>query len=265
MGRSKRSFDRIVSLYKYKDLFFQTTKVPILKDIGKLIMPPESMTLTYIPVYENLELPEGTVAPLSVIEHFIREASDHLVLRKCPCRTGNDCKDFDIELGCTFLGPAVRDVDPEVGRMVTMDEALEHLHRATESGLVSCIGKFKGDALALGVKDHTKLMTICHCCPCCCITTSMPYASREARDILKKLEGVNVEVTDECNGCQKCVKFCVFGQMSVVDGKAVVGEECKGCGRCAMVCKRGAVKITIDNPSYVEQCIERIGALVDVC
>jgi len=60
------------------------------------------------------------------------------------------------------------------------------------------------------------------------------------------------------------VKSCVFAQISIVDGKAVIGEECKGCGRCAMACKRDAVTITIDNPDYVEQCIARIGALVEV-
>jgi len=39
-----------------------------------------------LPVNEDLELPEGTVAPLAVIEHFINEASDHLTLNRCPCR-----------------------------------------------------------------------------------------------------------------------------------------------------------------------------------
>jgi Fe-S-cluster-containing hydrogenase component 2 len=264
MARSKKSFDRVLSMYKHKDLAFKSTRVPVLKQLGKLVMPPEDMTLTYIPIYESLELPEGTVAPLSVIEHFINEASDHLILSRCPCRSENGCQDFDPYFGCTFLGPAVRTVDPEVGRIVSREEALEHLREATEAGLISCLGKFKGDAIMLGVKDHSRLMTICHCCPCCCISTSMPLASKEARDILKKLEGVTVEVTDECNGCGRCVEFCVFGQMSVTDKKVVIGDECKGCGRCAMVCKRDGIKITIDNPEYIEQCIGRIGAMVDV-
>jgi len=264
MARSRKCFDMLTRFYKFKDLAFMLTRVPVLKQIGSLIMPPSSITLTYIPVYEDLELPEGTVAPVSIIEHFIREASDHLILSRCPCRSENGCEDFDQDFGCTFLGPAVREVDPEVGRLVSMDEALEHLHKATEDGLVSCLGKFKGDAIMMGIRHHEKLMTICHCCPCCCISTSMPYASREARDILTKLEGVSVEIGEECNGCGRCVKSCVFAQISIVDGKAVIGEECKGCGRCAMACKRDAVTITIDNPDYVEQCIARIGALVEV-
>lgn len=265
MGRSKKSFDRILSMYKHKDFFFRSTKIPGLNKVGELIIPLKDVTLTYVPVYENIELPEGTVTPISIIEHFIRQASDHLLLSRCPCRSENGCKDFPTDFACIFMGPAVREVDPAVGRLVSMDEALEHLHQATEMGLVSCVGKFKGDAIMMGVKDHHRMMTVCHCCPCCCISTSFPYADKKVRDVLKRLEGVTVEIdADECNGCGLCVKNCVFQQVKVVDKKAVLGDECKGCGRCAMVCKQGAVKITVDNPDYVQACIDRISSYVDV-
>jgi ferredoxin len=264
MGRSKKSFDRLLKGYKYKDFVFKLTKVPVARAIGRRLIDADSITLTYIPVCEDLEVPPGTVAPVSIIEHFINEASHHLILSRCPCRSENRCKDFDPFFGCTFLGPAVLEVDPEVGRLVTREEALGHLRQATEAGLVSCVGKFKGDAIAMGIKDHHRLMTICHCCPCCCITTSMPYAAREARDLLVKLEGVRVEVTDECNGCGRCVETCMVKQIDVVDGKAVIGEECKGCGRCAMVCKRDAVRVIVDNPAYVDECVERISSRVEI-
>ncbi len=264
MARSKKSFDRLLRQYKHKDIVFKSTRIPGLKQLGRRILPPESMTLTYVPVYEDLELPEGTVAPVSVIEHFINEASDHLILSRCPCRSENGCEEFPGDFGCTFLGPAVRSVDPEVGRLVSRQEALDHLREATEMGLVSCVGKFDGDAVMLGVREHKKLMTICHCCTCCCISKCLPLASREARDILKKLEGVTVEVTENCNGCGLCVDSCVFQQISIVDGKAVIGEECKGCGRCATACRRNAIRITVDNPDYVDQCVKRISSLVDI-
>ncbi len=288
-GRSKKSFDRILSGYKYKDFIFKLSNYPILKQLGRRALDVDNLTLTFIPVYENLELPAGAAAPTSVIEHFIREASHHLILSRCPCRSGGNCSDFGADFGCTFLGPAVLNVDPEVGRLVSMEEALKHLHQATEAGLVSCVGKFKGDAIMLGVqKDHHNLMTICHCCPCCCISTSLPYASRETRDTLVKMEGLEIGVDEEkCNGCGECAKVCVFKQMTLEDrevadggpaaasqadegGKrrakklAVIGEECKGCGRCAMVCKQDAIRITIEDPAYIDACIERISSRVNL-
>ena len=52
--------------------------------------------------------------------------------------------------------------------------------------------------------------------------------------------------------------------MRLEGGMAVVGEECKGCGRCAMACPNDAISITVDNPEYINQCIDRISAYVNV-
>jgi len=90
LGRSKRSFDRLLKQYKYKDLAFRLTNVPVLSWIGRRIIDADSITLTYVPVNEDLELAPGTVAPISVIEHFINEASHHLLLKRARAgaRTG---------------------------------------------------------------------------------------------------------------------------------------------------------------------------------
>lgn len=264
MGRSKKSFDRVLSMYKHKDLAFKMTNWPIVGTIAQKLLDAKNMTLTYIPINQDLEQPESTAAPVSVIEHFINEACHHVILSRCPCRSENGCKDFPGDFGCTFIGAAARDVRPEVGRHVTKEEALEHLHKATEMGLISCLGRFKGDAIMLGVKDHAHLMTICHCCPCCCISTSMPYASKQARDALVRLEGVTVDVSDKCNGCGLCVEACIFKAIEVKNDVAIVGEECKGCGRCVTSCKRKAISITIDNPNFIEECISRLSDKVDV-
>jgi UDP-glucose 4-epimerase len=264
MGRSKKSFDRVLSLYKHKDLAFKMTNWPIIGPIGMKALDNENIHLTYIPISEKVELPGSSALPTSIVEHFIEKACHRVILHRCPCRSENGCKDFNPYLGCTFLGSAARDVDPEVGRHVTKEEALEHLRQATEAGLVSCLGRFKGDAMMLGVKDHAHLMTICHCCPCCCIGTSFKYGSREVKDMVVRLEGLEVEISDNCNGCGLCVDACIFNAIEINNRAARVGESCNGCGRCLDACRRGAVRISIDNSRFIEDCITRISNKVDV-
>ena len=249
---------------RYKDAFARLSKIPPLPLLARKALDLESSGLTYIPIYQNVELPPGTVAPAEIIRHFIEEAAHHVIIRKCLCRTAMECSDYDREFGCTFLGEGAREIDPAIGRHVTKEEALDHFREACQMGLISVVGKFKGDAYALGVREHDRLMTVCHCCPCCCVTTSLRYAPRQARDVLVRLEGLEVRVGDECTGCGRCADACVFGQMSVVNGRAVVGEECKGCGRCAMVCEKGAISISLNDPGYMEECLSRISASVKV-
>lgn len=264
MGRSKKSFDRVLSMYKHRRLAFKATHWPIIGTIGKKIIDNENLTLTYIPINSEINLPQGSPVPTQIIEHFINEAGHHLILSRCPCRSENKCEHYPHDFACTFLGKAVLDVDPQVGRLVSREEALEHLHKSNEMGLVSAVGAFKGDAIMLGVKDHHHLMTICHCCPCCCISNCMPIAAKEARDKLIRLEGLRVIINDECNGCGLCEKECIFDAISIVNKKAVVSEECKGCGRCASVCKKNAIEIIVDNPDFFDLCIKRINEKVDV-
>jgi heterodisulfide reductase subunit A-like polyferredoxin len=126
------------------------------------------------------------------------------------------------------------------------------------------VGKVDFDALMLGVKDRNRLMTICQCCPCCCLTTALHYASKNVRDVISRMEGLEVEVTGDCTGCGKCVEACIYKQMSLDGGRAVVGAECKGCGRCAAACAEEAISITMHGSDYLQACIDRIGAAVDV-
>jgi len=264
MGRSKRSFDGLVKLYRFKHAALWLTRMPVIKSITMKVLDVDSMNLRYIPVYEDIELPSGAAAPISVVEHFIENASHHVILNRCPCRSENGCTEYDRSFGCTFLGEDARGVDPEVGRHVTKQEALDHLHQATESGLISMVGKFRADAIMLGVKDRARLISICHCCPCCCLIGNLPGGARELMEHFVRLEGVKIEVTEDCDGCGLCVDTCLFKQIKVCGGAAFIAEECRGCGRCAMVCPRNAVRVTVDNPSYIEECIARISSKVDV-
>jgi len=264
MGRGKRGVGLFAKTSKYNNAMFKILNVPLLGPLLKIVMDAKGTNFTYIPVYEGLEVSGGTALPTSIVEHFINEAGHHVILNYCLCRKGNGCENHDIDLGCLFIGEGAREINPKVGRHVDKEEALEHHRRGVEDGLVPVVGKVKIDAIGLGVKEHHRLMTICHCCPCCCLTRGVHHAPRDVRDILVRLEGVRVEVTGDCNGCGKCVEACIYNQMKIINGTAVVGEECKGCSRCAIACPNDAITITVDNPEYIDQCIERISAYVDV-
>jgi ferredoxin len=264
MGKGKRSVEIFAKTSRYKNAMFKVLNVPLVGRLMKLTMDAKGTNFTYIPIYEGIEAGGGTALPVSVVEHFINEASYHVILDYCLCRKGQNCENYDIGIGCLFVGEGAREISPEVGRHVSAEEALEHHRKAVREGLIPVVGKVKIDAIGLGVKEHHRLMTICHCCPCCCLTGGVHNAPRDVRDILVRLEGVKVEVTGDCNGCGSCVEACIYKQIELVDGVAVVGEECKGCSRCATACPRDAITITVDNPRYIEECIERISSYVDV-
>jgi NAD-dependent dihydropyrimidine dehydrogenase PreA subunit len=263
MGSSKRVFNAITASIKYRKAVGKLSGLPVSKSITRWVLSPKNANFSYVPIYEDIGMPEGTVVPLSIIEHFIEEACHYVILPQCICRRVNDCEDFDADIGCIFLGEAAKGINREIGRHVTKEEALEHIHKAYDAGLTPMLGHAIFDAAALGVRPHTRLISVCQCCPCCCMMAAFPYAGPEMRGFFHRLEGVTVEITDACDGCGECVETCIWQNIEMVAGKAVMGDACKGCTRCAMICPIDAVKVTIDNPDFIEDGIARVSSWVD--
>lgn len=57
---------------------------------------------------------------------------------------------------------------------------------------------------------------------------------------------------EKCVGCGLCAKDCVAGNITVKDGKAVLGGGCIFCGHCEAICPQGAVTLTGFEDSVVE-------------
>jgi Pyruvate/2-oxoacid:ferredoxin oxidoreductase delta subunit len=175
------------------------------------------------------------------------------------------CENYPIDLGCLFLGEAVLGINPQLGRLVTKKEALEHIKKCEEVGLVHMIGRNKLDAQWLGVKPGEKLLSICNCDPCCCLWRIAPIVVPKIGSKIKKMHGVNVRVTDECKGCNICTKgYCFVDAIHLINEKAVINKECRGCGRCVSVCPHGAIELTIEDKSYVEKSIKELDKILDV-
>ena len=218
-----------------------------------------------IPVNQSLDRPGEMVLPSQVVEHFIEKASYHWIMDFCICRDSMGCKDYPIDLGCLFLGEAVLGINPRLGRRVTKAEALEHVRRCREAGLVHLIGRNKLDTVWLGVGPGDKLLTICNCCPCCCLWRVLPHIAPQIGTKTTRMPGVTVTVTDRCVGCGTCTQdVCFVDAIRLVNGRAVINDECRGCGRCVDVCPEQAIEITIVNDQFVEESISRLSSLVDV-
>lgn len=269
MSRPLWFVELIKRAYPARFIAARATRLPILGSIGArwffdgddMIYLPRNRV---IPVNQPVDLPGELVLPSEVVEHFIKEASHHWIMNVCICRDADGCQDYPVDLGCLFLGEAVLGINPELGRLVTKEEALEHVRRCREAGLVHLIGRNKLDTLWLGVGPGDKLLTICSCCPCCCLWRVLPHIAPQIGARISRMPGVTVWVNDQCVGCGTCTQdVCFVDAIHVIDGQAVISEACRGCGRCVSVCPQAAIEISIECDRFVEDSISRITRLVD--
>ncbi|MBN2046218.1 MAG: 4Fe-4S binding protein [Anaerolineaceae bacterium] len=220
-----------------------------------------------VAVNERVEQEDSIALPSSVVRQFIEEANYVWLMNKCLCRDSMQCKDYPIDLGCIFLGEAVLKINPKLGYLATKEEAIAKLERAEELGLVHLIGKNKIDVQWMGVNPGHKLMTICNCCPCCCLYKVLPDLDDSISEKVSKMPGVAVWIEEEeCIGCGRCTQddICMTHNLRLEAGKAVMGNHCIGCGRCYEVCPTGAIHFEIQNDQYVNEAIEHLKAKVDV-
>ncbi|MFX0105048.1 MAG: DUF362 domain-containing protein [Candidatus Hodarchaeota archaeon] len=251
-------------------LIAKLTNLPILGAIFDHLLF-EGDDIIYLPQDKSIEINKSLgdydeiVLPSQVLKYFIEKANYHWVMNFCICRSSLKCKNYPIDLGCLFLGEAVLGINPQLGRLVTKEEALEHIKKCEDARLVHMIGRNKLDAQWLGVKPGEKLLSICNCDPCCCLWRIAPIVVPKISSKIKKMHGVNVIVTDDCKGCNLCTKgYCFVDAIHLINEKAVIGKECRGCGRCVSVCPHGAIELTIEDNSYVEKSIEELDKILDV-
>ena len=251
-------------------LIAKLTNLPILGTIIDYLLF-KGDDIIYLPKDKVIEInkPMGEydeyILPSQVLEYFINKANHHWVMNFCICRSSMDCKDYPIDLGCLFLGDAVLDINPQLGRLVSKEEALDHLRKCREVGLVQMIGRNRLDAQWLGVKPGEKLLSICNCDPCCCLWRVSSILSPKIGAKIKKMPGVNVRVTDKCIGCGTCTKgVCFVDAIEIIDNHAIINNECRGCGRCVEICPQKAIDLIIEDVQYVKKSIEKIDKIIDV-
>lgn len=246
------------------------TRIPVIRELVDYILFHNDGIVyltrdTVIPIHEEISPAENMPLPSQVVTHFIEKARYHWIMNECLCRDANDCQHYPHDLGCIFLGEAVKKINPSLGRMVTREEALEHAQKCRDAGLMHMIGRNKLDTVWMGVSPGHKLLTICNCCSCCCLYSILPALDQSISKKITRMPGVFIQVTDACVGCGKCTKdVCFVDAISLIEGKAEISETCRGCGKCIEICPNGAIEITIQEDAYIDKVIDQLSPLIDL-
>jgi UDP-glucose 4-epimerase len=272
----EKHFKLILTMRYTKGVFYHPyilTRLPIFRNIIEIWYDPKGADASYIPINDSLGTFEEKVLPLKVLEYFINKAEHLLLCHSCGCRVYNECQDHDHSIGCLYIGADTVDVKevfpkviPRSSHFATKEEAMDRVREAYDNGLITVIGRLKWDSEGWGIPDRGHFMTVCFCCPCCCIAGKRMHGSIELQNMMQRIEGVSVKVDEGlCVGCEDCMEVCTFEGMEMIDGIARVNQEkCLGCGRCERVCPNNAITITLDDPKRLDEFISRIEAKVDV-
>jgi ferredoxin len=251
-------------LFRSFEWIWAMAYVPILRNRIPALDPNLSNVST-IPINKEIEGADGIALPEEVMDRLIEASKDRVIIDFCGCRMIYGCKQYPKELGCLFMGRSTRRISRDFCHEVSVQEAKAHVRRAIEAGLVPIVGEARADHDLLRIPYEGTLLTSCFCCECCCLSRFFRRGPLEIVDgIMHPVEGLSVQVTDDCVGCGVCASSCFISAIRVIAGRAVIDEYCRVCGRCAAACPQNAIKLTLRNPHAVDDVVSRILSKVDL-
>ncbi len=221
---------------------------PLLKKIVYLDKPEKNHTQGYV-IDINVDLNEtdqNVVLPIHMMQMAIEKSNFRSIMNKCLCRTGHKCHNYDIDLGCIFIGNGARStVENGIAREVTVDEALKHVDRAMGQGLVGQCLWVEAEKFVWGINDNDlhKFLEICFCCPCCCL--ALRNRKRMTPDIKTRFRTVGWKSTykNGCDGCGICESNCPTRAIKIENNSVFISNQCFGCGICAFKCPQKALEM----------------------
>lgn len=251
----------ILKMWPARHYIASMTKWPVIGWLMKKALF-EGDYLTFLPSEEALGKKTKVALPGVVVDHFIEKADYRFLMNACICRDASNCTNYPVDIGCLFIGEAARQINPALGREVTVEEARALQRRSEKTGLINLVGKNRLDKVWLGVEPGERLLTVCHCCHCCCLWKLVTVLPGSLAQMVHKMEGVEVTVNGRCSGCSDCLEYCFVQAISLNNSKALIAVDlCRGCGRCVLNCPQEAIELTFCESDYFQKCLELIGTV----
>ncbi len=226
----------------------------------------DNLNIAEISLDTEIPVSKDTVLPSQILKEIIKKSNTHVIMDSCLCRVSNDCTDYSHDLGCLFMGPGAKKISSKLGKTVTAEEAINHVEKCQKAGLVHIIGRNKLDSVWLNTGSKEELLTICNCCPCCCLWKMTPDLPEKMGRSIGPMIGVELKFQDDkCSGCGRCREdICFVNAIKLENKKAIIDrEKCRICGRCAEICNNGALNVIMASDA-IERSIECVNELVDV-
>ncbi|MBD3227116.1 MAG: hypothetical protein GF329_02925 [Candidatus Lokiarchaeota archaeon] len=175
----------------------------------------------------------------------ILENSKKIAVMPCPCRTfhgilGDSCgKPIDVCINLNSSADYV--IREDIGRELTIQEAIDTLRMAEKEGLVHVVNN-QSDGHSF----------ICNCCGCCCGFLGNANKFKLVDKMVAKSNFLPKIDRDECILCKTCIKKCPTNALFIQYGNKgdqsenyvyIRDDICIGCGICAANCPQDAIKM----------------------
>jgi Pyruvate/2-oxoacid:ferredoxin oxidoreductase delta subunit len=253
------SWDMVLNFFKVLLAGSKVSRIPVLGYMYEFLMQvrPDKKKFTkgvLLNLNEALtDKSEGVIMPVDLMKKAIRETSYIAIMNRCICRDAQDCSTYPKDHGCIFIGNGARVLEERsIGRKATVEEALAHIDRGVELGLIGQSLWIEMEQYIWGMKeeDMHRFLEICFCCPCCCTALKL---AKNASDIMRKRfisVGWKAVVKDRskttCGNCQVCTDACPVEAISNNSGYTYINmEKCAGCGICASKCPKENIKLEL--------------------
>ena len=201
---------------------------------GRAMQDGADYFLRTVPVQESVDATHHVANHEDAVA--ILKSKPRIVVTDCICRKRTAVMDRGcgkpLEACFMFGSMGQYYLDRNMGREVSLEEAVGILDKCREAGLVTQPATSQNPA------------GMCNCCgDCCGVLVALNRHPRPAEIVFSN--HFAVVDRDACTGCETCLERCQMHALGMdADGMAAVDRKrCIGCGLCVTTCPAQAIRL----------------------